>query len=80
MNQYGIPQYTSPQWSIMKKFSGIITSFIESWCTVDFDEWRWEQLKIFNLEGPFKALRTLNVPWNFYCYPNVSYLSFLLVP
>ena len=63
MYQEGVPQCTSPQWNIMKQFSGIITSIAEPWWTIESIEWRWEQLKIFNLIGLLKALITLNLPW-----------------
>ena len=58
-----------------KQLSGIITSSTEPWCTVDSEEWRWEQLKIFNLKGLIKALKTLNLPWNILILP--ACLSFL---
>ena len=61
----------------MKQFSGIITSIAEPWCIVDFEEWRWEQLKILNWKGLLKALRTLNLPWKVLMLPE-SFFFFLV--
>ena len=78
MNHDSVPQWTRPQWNIMKQFSGIKTSTIEPLCTVDSEWWWCEQLNISNLKEFLHALSTLNLEWKAFMLLVVNVSLFLV--